>query len=77
MHTIYILKAKDLDQTILKGIKQSYKDKQIEISVRELDETEYLMKSEANRERLLRAIRNVKRRRNLIPVDVDVHKKRR
>jgi antitoxin YefM len=41
-----------------------FKDKEIEIAVcevteREEDETEYLLKSPANRDRLLRAVENV------------------
>lgn len=41
-------------------------DKEIEIAVSEIDETAYLMRSETNRERLLRAIENVDKGEGLI-----------
>ena len=40
---------------------------------RENDETEYLLKSPANRERLLQAIENVTQNRNLITVKQEKH----
>jgi antitoxin YefM len=53
-----------------------FKDKEIEISVcesaqSEEDETGYLLKSPANRDRLLKAIENVARSQNLVSVDLD------
>jgi antitoxin YefM len=53
-----------------------FKDKEIEIAVCEADqseedETEYLLKSPANRDRLLKAIENVARSHNLVPVDLE------
>lgn len=75
MHTTFVMKAEELDEKVLKGIKTSYKDKQIEITVRELDETEYLMKNDANRKRLMKAVRNVKERKNLVEVNSHLLKK--
>ena len=68
MYTSYILKAEELNEKLVKGIKESYKNKQIEIVVRELDETEYILKSDTNRKKLLKAIKNVKERKNLVKV---------
>jgi antitoxin YefM len=53
-----------------------FKDKEIEIAVCEADqseedETEYLLKSPANRDRLLKAIENVARKHHLVPVDLE------
>jgi len=50
-----------------------FKNKDIEIAVcegyqNEEDETAYLLKSEENRERLLKAIENVDQNRNLVTV---------
>jgi antitoxin YefM len=64
MHTIYKLRADELDQRFLDTLKHQFQDREIEIVVCEAadsaeDETAYLLRSPANRERLLRAIENV------------------
>ena len=51
-------------------MKTLFEDKEIEIAVYEVDETEYLLKSDANRRRLLEAIDNVKNEKNLIEVEM-------
>jgi antitoxin YefM len=66
MSTVYRLKASELNTDFLEEIKATFGDQEIEIIVSELDETEYLLKSEANRNRLLKAIDNVKNQQNLI-----------
>ena len=76
MYTIYRLKANDLDNHFLKSLKAMFKNKDIEIAVcetaqNEEDETAYLLKSDANRERLLKAIENVDQNRNLVTVNLD------
>jgi antitoxin YefM len=53
-----------------------FKDKDIEIVVSDAaqsgeDETAYLLKSPANRERLLKAIENVAHERNLVTINLD------
>ncbi|MDR3248904.1 MAG: hypothetical protein LBT39_08985 [Treponema sp.] len=61
MHATYRLRADEITDNFLKGIKDVYQDKEIEIIIQEVeDETEYLMKSEANRQHLLRAIEEVR-----------------
>jgi len=71
MHSIYRLKASELDQNILEGIKAIYGDKEIEIVVSEFDETDYLLKSEANRNRLQKAIESVEKGEKLIKVSLE------
>ncbi|MGB7709911.1 MAG: hypothetical protein WBL95_10290 [Microcoleus sp.] len=66
MSTVYRLKASQLNQHFLEQIKATFGDKEIEIIVSECDETEDLLKSEVNRNRLLKAIENVKQRQNLV-----------
>lgn len=66
MSTVYRLKASELDSNFLEEIKAIFGDKEIEIVVSQFDETEYLLKSEANKNRLLRAIENVKNSRDLV-----------
>ncbi|MBW4605220.1 MAG: hypothetical protein KME29_38145 [Calothrix sp. FI2-JRJ7] len=71
MHTTYRLNASELDQDFLDALKATFKGKEIEIVVYEVDETAYLMASEANRKRLLKAMENIKNRSNLIEVDIE------
>ncbi len=75
MYTIYKLKADELDNRFLQALKTMFKGKDIEIAVAEAqqveeDETDYLLKSPANRERLLKAIENVALNQNLIEAKV-------
>lgn len=70
MSTIYRLKANEIDRNFLEEIKTTFGDKEIEIIVSEFDETEYLLKSEANKTRLLRAIKNVGERKNLVEINL-------
>jgi antitoxin YefM len=76
MYTIYRINADDLDSRFIKALKAMFKNKDIEIAVCEApeieeDETAYLLKSPANRERLLKAIENVDQNRNLVTVNLN------
>ena len=66
MHTIYQVNADELDQSFLDALKAMFKNKEIEIVVYERDETAYLLRSPANREHLLNAIRDVEHGQNLV-----------
>ena len=70
MRTIYRLRANELNDNFLEDIRKTYQDKEIEIIVYEVDETEYLFKSERNRRKLLEAKNNVERGINLVKVNV-------
>jgi len=70
MSTVYRLKASELDRDFLEEIKATFGEKEIEIIVSQFDETEYLLKSEANKNPLLRTIENVKKGQNLIEVNL-------
>ena len=70
MSTVYRLKASELDRDFLEEIKATFGDKEIEIIVSQFDETEYLLKSEVNKNRILKAVDNVKNRQNLIEVNL-------
>ncbi|HEY9853525.1 MAG TPA: hypothetical protein V6D28_28905 [Leptolyngbyaceae cyanobacterium] len=70
MSTVYRLKASEIDLNFLEEIKANFGDKEIEIIISEIDETEYLFKSEANKNRLLRAVENVKLHQNLVEVNL-------
>ena len=76
MYMVYKMKAEELDSRFIRALKTMFKDKEIEIAVcesgqSEEDETEYLLKSPANRDRLLKAIENVACSHNLVPVDLE------
>jgi antitoxin YefM len=71
MHTVYRLKASEIDQRFIDGLKATFQDREIEIVVYEVDETAYLMASEANRDQLLQAIDHIHSRTNLVEVDLD------
>lgn len=70
MSTIYRLKANEIDRNFLEELKSKFGDKEIEIIVSEFDETEYLLKSKANKNKLLRAIENVGERKDLVEVNL-------
>lgn len=69
METIYQLNADDLNDDFLEGLKTSFKHKEIEIVVYERDETAYLLRSPANRARLLEAIADIEQNRNVVVPD--------
>jgi antitoxin YefM len=75
MVTTFILKANELNDNFTQAVKKSYKNKQIEIIIHALDETEYLMKTQANKETLKKRIKNVINGKNLIQVDLKSLKK--
>lgn len=70
MYSTYRLNANDLDSKFIEGLKTLFKDKEIEIAVYEVDETDYLSRSEVNKRRLLAAIKNVEQRANLVEIDL-------
>lgn len=74
MYAVYKLRADELDQRFLDTLKSQFQDREIEIAVCEAtesaeDETAYLLRSPANRERLLRAMENVAQGRDLVAIE--------
>ena len=60
MEMIYRLNTSELGSGFINSLRNAYPDQNIEILVREQNETEYLCSSPANREHLEKALENVK-----------------
>ena len=52
MVTTYRLNTTELESTFIDSVRTAYPDRVVEIQVREQDETEYLLGTPANRERM-------------------------
>ena len=71
MQSVYRVNASELDDRFLESLKALFGDRQIEIVVSSVDETDYLLGNEANRSHLLRAIKNIEERKNLVEVNLE------
>ncbi len=72
MTTTYYLEEKELNENFISSVKKLFKDKKLAITIQEeMDETEYLMSSEANKERLFQALEDYSKKQNIIEVDWD------
>lgn len=72
MYSTYRLKADELTSEFLQALKKTYKHRDIEIIVQEIeDETDYLLRSSENKEHLLAAIKNIENHSNLINISVN------
>jgi antitoxin YefM len=69
MLATYRLPADKLDEEFLSGLKSTFRGKEVAITVCEVDETEHLLASSANRERLLEAVRDINAGRGLVTAD--------
>ena len=69
MTTVFHTTAEELDESFIASVKAAFKGRAIEIAVTEDDETGYLLRHPANRERLLRAVADVEAGRNVMTPD--------
>ena len=56
MNTIIKMNSDQLDQDFVAAIKKLFRNQEIEISIRSLDETEYLLKNDTNKNHLYESI---------------------
>jgi antitoxin YefM len=71
MYSTYRLNANELDEKFIDALKTIFKDKEIEIAVYDVDETEYLTRSENNKKKLFDALENVKNNKNLVEINME------
>jgi len=67
--TVFHTTADELDESFVASVKAAFKGRSIEITVVEDDETGYLLRHQANRDRLLRAVSDIEAGQNLITPD--------
>ena len=72
MTTTFNLNTDELDVTFIDRLKATFPHQQIAIAVTEADETDKIMANPELRERLLRAIENVKEGRNIVIPDQSI-----
>lgn len=76
MYTSFHIKANELDERFLKALKTMFKSKTISIVVEEeTDETEYLLRSPANRKKLQESIAQADRG-ELVEVNIGKSRKK-
>jgi antitoxin YefM len=71
MKATYRIRANELDEKFIERLKTTFGEQEIEIVVSDMDETDYLLQSPANKERLLKAIQNVNRGENLVTISLE------
>jgi antitoxin YefM len=72
VQTTYRVRADELTSDFVKALKVTYKDKEIEIIVSDVvDDTDYLLSTEGNREQLLGAIKDIEAGENLSSFSLD------
>ena len=59
MQAIYRINAQALDQRFIDALKATFGNQDIEIAVSEQDDTDYLLRTQANRDQLLLAMKDV------------------
>jgi len=76
MTTTYRLNSKELSEEIIKSIKAAFHDKDIEITVTDaVDETEYLLSTEANKKHLYKSIEELEQGKGVTMTLAEIQEK--
>jgi len=70
MYTTFRIKKKDLNKNFLDILKSLFKSDELEISVFPADDTAYLLRSEANKKKVLKSVKNIRKGKNLVEVNL-------
>jgi|GEM_PF-1594368 len=70
MYATFRLTKNDINASFLETLKSLVKSGEIEVAVSQVDETEYLMQSMANKKKLMTSIKNIKAKKHLVEVDL-------
>jgi len=72
MLSTYRVRADELTDDFVKALKVAYRDREIEITVSDIvDDTEYLLSTEANRDQLLGAIKDIQSGDGIVSFSLD------
>lgn len=70
--TVYRLNVNELNEQFIQALQMLFRDREVEITVTEVDETDYLLRSEPNRRRLLQAIKNIDNGKNIVEIPLEM-----
>jgi antitoxin YefM len=74
MQANFVLDSDELDYKFIDKIKEIFKNKRIELTISDSDDTQYLLASEENKEILLNSIANIEKNENLVTADSKIFK---
>ena len=69
MLTSYEMNSEELTPEFIKNIKKIYKNKRIEITISEIDETEYILRSPQNKKVLLNRLKDIEENINIVEAE--------
>ncbi len=70
MQASFTLDSNELDHSFIDKLKEMFKNKRIELSVTESDDTAHLCASDVNKELITTSITNIENGKNLIKADM-------
>ena len=76
MQSVYYLNTEEINIDFINSVKSLFSGKNIEITINEMiDETDYLLKSKKNAQRLLKSVDNINKGKNLEEIDIEFLKR--
>ena len=73
MVSTFQINESELDNNFVKALKTLFKNRNLTLTIEadDVDTTEYLQSNSVNKERLLKSVENVKKRTNLVKIDLE------